>query len=93
MFRLDILQNQWLILSLAGGLAAVLVVVLGYIALWRPRDLPPTSATTPGAATDGPAARARRGFVPWVLTVSIVALLAWAVAYTVMMIFIPPVGW
>jgi hypothetical protein len=89
MFRLDILQNQWLILSLTGGLAAVLVVVLGYLALWRPRELPPEA----GAAPAEGAPRAGRGLVPWVLTVSIVALLVWAVAYTVMMIFVPPAGW
>ena len=38
MFRLDVLQNRWLILVLLGGLVLVLGAVLAYLALWRRED-------------------------------------------------------
>ena len=41
MFRLDVLQNQWLILTLVGGMAILLATVLLFVALWRPRDEAP----------------------------------------------------
>ena len=37
MFRLSILQNQWLIIALMGGLIIMLAVVLTYVMMWRPR--------------------------------------------------------
>ncbi|MEI7836126.1 MAG: hypothetical protein WCK05_06910 [Planctomycetota bacterium] len=37
MFRLDILQNQWLLVAMALGLALVLAIVLAYLFLWQPR--------------------------------------------------------
>jgi hypothetical protein len=35
MFRLDVLQNQWVILALVGGLGLMGLVLLMYMALWR----------------------------------------------------------
>ena len=35
MFRLDVLQNQWLIVALVGGTALVLFVALAYVTVWR----------------------------------------------------------
>ena len=40
MFRLDILQNQWLLAAMAAGLALTLAIALAYLALWRPRGGP-----------------------------------------------------
>ena len=37
MFRIEILQNQWLIEALIGGAALLLGVTLWYVAEWRPR--------------------------------------------------------
>jgi hypothetical protein len=37
MFRLSVLQNQWLILALAAGLVVMLAVVMTYLMMWRPR--------------------------------------------------------
>ena len=37
MFRLDVLQNQWLLVAMALGLALVLAIVLAYLFLWQPR--------------------------------------------------------
>jgi hypothetical protein len=41
MFRLDVLQNQWLIFTLAGGAAILFATILLFVALWRPRDEAP----------------------------------------------------
>jgi hypothetical protein len=41
MFRLDVLQNQWVILALAGGLGLMGLVLLMYMALWRARGRVP----------------------------------------------------
>ena len=35
MFRIELLQNQWTLAALAGGVLFVLLVVLAYIAVWR----------------------------------------------------------
>ena len=35
MMRLDVLQNQWLALALAGGCALVLAIVLACVETWR----------------------------------------------------------
>lgn len=40
MFRLDILQNQWLLVAMLAGLAITLAIALAYLAIWRPRGLP-----------------------------------------------------
>jgi len=37
MFRLDVLQNQWLILAYIGGLVVMLGFICFYVILWRPR--------------------------------------------------------
>jgi phosphoglycerol transferase MdoB-like AlkP superfamily enzyme len=41
MFRLDVLQNQWLIFTLIGGAAILSATILLFVALWRPRDQAP----------------------------------------------------
>jgi hypothetical protein len=41
MFRLDVLQNQWVILALVGGLGLMGLVLLMYMALWRARGRVP----------------------------------------------------
>ena len=50
MFRLDVLQTQWLVFALAGGLVLVLCLALFYLAMSRPR---------PGGAEEAPAGPAR----------------------------------
>ena len=35
MFRIDLLQNEWLMLALIGGTALVAATILWYVAFWR----------------------------------------------------------
>ena len=83
MSRLDVLQDQWLILTLLGGLTLVLGVVLAYMAMWR-RDAQQASAAQTGDAAAG----SHR--MPLVLLVIFVALGIFAVAYTVSKALNPP---
>ena len=70
MFRLDVLQNQWLILSLLGGVVVLLGVVLWYLAEWRLPDVESPSG-----------AERRRRPMPWVLIVVYVGLVGFAIVY------------
>lgn len=83
MLRYDIQQNQWLIASLALGLAVLATFVLGYIALWRRRDSDDRYADT--AASD-------QGFAwaPWVLVVIWASTLVWGLIYMLMTAAYPP---
>ena len=56
MLNLDVLQNQWLILALFGGLAGALVIVLAYLAFWRVGGSPGGAAPE---VPDGREGRAR----------------------------------
>jgi MFS superfamily sulfate permease-like transporter len=76
MFRLDVLQNQWLILALAGGTALVLVLVLAYLAVWR------------GARGEAECEQPRR--IPWVLIIIYVVTLVYAIIYLAMTAANPP---
>lgn len=82
MFDLHILQNQWLILALAGGLAAVGLWALAYLAIWRPR--------ANAAPQDIKPRWSIRDAVPWILILTSVGLMAWAIVYTLMMAANPP---
>jgi heme A synthase len=76
MFRLDVLQNQWLIVAMAGGTALVLVLVLAYLAVWR--------GARGGAEGEGP----RR--VPWLLILIYAVTLVYALIYVAMAALDPP---
>jgi hypothetical protein len=80
MLHLDVLQNQWVILALFGGLAGALVITLAYLAFWRVSEPP---------AEGSPAARPQ-GRVPWVLIVLYAVIVVYAVGYLVMKAMNPP---
>jgi len=44
MFRIDILESQWIVAALVGGTVLVLTMVLTYLAVWR---LSPESGENP----------------------------------------------
>jgi multisubunit Na+/H+ antiporter MnhB subunit len=78
MFYLDVLQGQWVILAVGGGLALALVLALVYLAFWRNR-----------AGGDAEAdARPRR--VPWFLILLYAAILVYWISYMVFNIRHPP---
>ena len=86
MFRLDVLQNQWLVVALAGGLVLVLGLVLYYLAMWRQRaeDAP---AQPPPKQT---VLQWLRSFLPALLIVIYIFALAFVVVYTLAMVRHPP---
>jgi F0F1-type ATP synthase assembly protein I len=84
MFRLDVLQNQWLILALVGGLVMVLAAVLAYRTMWR-RDEDVAEQAATGVQPVG-----ERGPMPLVLILTIVSLLVFAAVYVLVMIHYPP---
>lgn len=85
MFRLSVMQNQWLMMALLGGLALIGAVVLWYLDLWRQRE----PAGQAGAPSQAPLRRWIR-FVPWLLIWLYVLTLAWSVAYVLRVASIVP---
>ena len=84
MHRLDIFQNQWLAVMMAGGLILVLCIVLYYLAMWRQR---------PGATEQSSSGRAgpkKSRLLPEVLILAYGFILAFAIIYTFFMIRHPP---
>ena len=81
MLNLDVLQNRWVLLALAGGVVLVLAMVLACLELWRPREESP-----PGPAAAAPfSAR-----VPWFLALTIAGIAAYAVIYVLVRAMRPP---
>ncbi len=82
MLQYNVQQNEYMILALFGGLALVLLSVLGYMALWRRRR-----PEVEGAAGFG---RWVRSYLPWVLVVTYVATIVFMVAYVWLRAANPP---
>jgi hypothetical protein len=76
MLRLDILQDQWLILALGGGLELVLAVIVAYLGYWR----------TPSDQAEA----ADRRPVPWVLILVYAATPVFAIVYLIFRAMNPP---
>lgn len=80
MFRLEVLQNRWLMLVLLGGLVLVLGAVLAYLAMWRREDRGDAATGLGGG----------HGRMPLVLILTGLGLGLFGVIYTMAMIFYPP---
>ena len=78
------LQNQWLVLALAGGLVIVLCLALYYLAMWQERS------ATGAQPLDESTGERRRWHPPALLIFTYAFVLVWAVVYTLMMIWNPP---
>jgi hypothetical protein len=85
MYRLDVLQTQWIVLALAGGSVLVLIVVLCYLALWRPRLDPAAPASGKRSVLQW-----LRSFLPAILIVTYVLVLVFVIAYTLAVVRHPP---
>ena len=89
MFRLSVLQYQWLILALFSGAILVLGTVLAYMMIWRPRkdnDQAVAESRYEGYSTIG----WYFSFMPWVLTLVYVSVIVFAIVYTLIKIANPP---
>jgi uncharacterized membrane protein len=80
MFRLDVLQNQWVILAVVGGAALLVAFWVTYQARWS------VGARRPEDEASGH----EQHRMPRILVVAYVVIGAFVVIYTVMMIFNPP---
>jgi hypothetical protein len=93
-FRLDVLQNQWLLLALGLGVVFVLAMALACMAIWRPRQAPPTagdgSAPSTAPPAELPAGQWMRSYVPWILILTLLFVIAFIVIYTIMAASAPP---
>ncbi len=96
MFRLDVLQNQWLLLALGLGVIFVLAMALAYTAIWRPRQTPsggegaaPAHGGEPAPA-ELPFGQWLRSYVPWILILTLLFVIAFMVVYLIMAATTPP---
>ncbi len=80
MMRLDIFQNQWLALALAGGVVLVLAIVLVCVETW--------GAGNRTAAPAQPAPETRR--MPWFMILIYAATAVFALIYVAMRALAPP---
>ena len=78
MLEYTIVQTQWLIAGLAGGTVVMLIIVMGYLALWQPRR----SKTEVPHLNQRPAWINWFADIPWVLIFLFVASLIFSIAYT-----------
>lgn len=85
MFRLDVLQNQGLLLAMGIGLVLVLCVALFHLALSKPRAPHPT-LSEPRA----PFVRWLRSFLPTLLILVYAFIIVFIVVYTLAMVRHPP---
>jgi hypothetical protein len=85
MLNLDLLQNRWVFLALAGGVVLVLAMVLAYLAIWRPREEAPPGGEVRPACPAKFSARA-----PWFLILTVAGIAAYAVIYVLVQAMNPP---
>ena len=81
MFRLNILQNQWLIIALFGGLILIFAVALVYIMMWRPRK------ETGEVITD---LRSLFNLLPLILIILFICILIYQITYVIVLSMNPP---
>ncbi len=81
MFQLSVLQNQWLILALFGGIVLMLGTVAGYLMMWRPRNESPEPITS---------GRELIRWIPWILIILFIAIVIYQVASSLILAPNPP---
>jgi hypothetical protein len=92
-----VLQYQWWVLGTFGGLALAVIWIMCPLALWGDRERRETGregAEQPGAKRNPAGAKLSwddtlRVF-PWVLTLSILAFMAYQIIQTIYYMFYPP---
>ncbi len=81
MYQLSVLQNQWLILALFGGIVLMIGLVSTYLMMWRPRIDAPQSLSGGGALIK---------WIPWFLYALLISILIFQFTYAVILHFYPP---
>ena len=81
MFRLSVLQNQWLILAFAGGIVLTLVLICAYMMMWRPRN----ESAEP--ITGG---KALIRWIPWFIIALFIFIVIFQFVYTIILSYYPP---
>lgn len=81
MYQLNVLQNQWLILALFGGVVLMLGVVAAYLMMWRPRS----DSTQPLTA-----GRVLLNWIPWVVIILFIVIVIYQVASSLILAPNPP---
>jgi hypothetical protein len=81
MYQLSVLQNQWLILALFGGIVLTLSFAAFYIAMWRPR------IESPEPISGG---RALVRWIPLFIIILFICIVIFQITYTVILHFYPP---
>ena len=79
MIRLDIFQDQWLALALAGGVVLVLAIVLVCVETW-----------SAGRRTADPGPAPKSGRMPWFMILVYAATAVFALIYVTMRALAPP---
>lgn len=90
MLDLNVLHSQWLAMALMGGLVLMLSTILTYYALWRPRAGEGQYIGT--QKVKGPISLARWwvSFVPWILTLTYLAIATYGIWYVLAKMAHPP---
>jgi hypothetical protein len=81
MFRLEVLQNQWLILSLMGGFIVMLGVIMTYLMMWRPRK------ETGEVITD---LRSLFHLLPLIVIILFICIVIYQITYVIIFALNPP---
>ena len=81
MYRLSVLQNQWLILALMGGVILMIGLVSIYLMMWRPR------IDAPQPVSGG---RALIRWIPWILYALLISIVIYQLTYAIILHFYPP---
>ncbi len=81
MYQLSVLQNQWLVLALFGGVVLMIGLVCTYLVMWRPR------IDAPEAVSGG---RALIKWIPWFLYALLLSIIIFQITYTIVLHFYPP---
>jgi hypothetical protein len=81
MFRLSVLQNQWLILALMSGIIIMLAVVMTYLMMWRPRK------ETGEVITD---LRSLFNLLPLIVIILFICIVIYQITYVLIFAMNPP---